>query len=211
MPLWFDNTSKLNKEKLHCDWCYVPHKNTFWVVWQTLLSFLIPLLTIFSCWVVMIYLFLTQEMNSVLKLVTTKAMCVTGFFLICASPFCIVFFMEGFHLQKDNRLQKMTMPLVLVNSVIQPFLYILINSQLRGRLFRLVCRKKTEEDPLTEVTEATPKIADINKADHERGLFQSREVFLIEVSNWAGAGFGTTIVVIGNFLEREKKISYLYC
>ena len=32
--------------------------------------------------------------------------------------------------------------------------------------FRLVCRKKTEEDPLTEVTEVTPKIANINKAEH---------------------------------------------
>ena len=36
---------------------------TFWVAWQTVLSFLIPVLTIFACWVVMIYLFLTQELN----------------------------------------------------------------------------------------------------------------------------------------------------
>merc|ERR1711974_584214 len=125
----------------------------------------IPVLTIFACWVVMIYLFLTQELNSVLKSVTTKAMCITGFFLICTSPFCIVFFMEGIHILKDNRLQKMTMPLVLVNSVIQPFLYVFVNSQLRGRLFRLVCRQKAEEEPLTEVTEVAPKIADISQAD----------------------------------------------
>ena len=36
----------------------------------------------------------------------------------------------------------------------------------RHKPFRLVCRKKTEEDPLTEVTEVTPKIANINKAEH---------------------------------------------
>ena len=33
-------------------------------------------------------------------------------------------------------------------------------------IFRLVCRKKTEEDPKTEVTEIAPKIADDNKSDH---------------------------------------------
>ena len=28
-----------------------------------------------------------------------------------------------------------------------------------------MCRKKTEEEPLTEVTEIAPKIADVNQAD----------------------------------------------
>ena len=207
-------------------WTYFTTQ-TFWVVWQTVLSFLLPVLTIFTCWAVMIHHFLTRDLNrwkiiylfniatfsrSVLKSVTIKAMCVTGFFLICTFPFCIVFFMVGCRINEKNLkseafyskegiiilqdikiLHKGTMPLMLANrfdimymtlnettcglylglpeaifyhssihhdwysiyiqywyilvlstlsviisSVIQPFLYVLINSQLRERLFRLV-------------------------------------------------------------------------
>ena len=108
----------------------------FWVAWQTVVSFVIPALTIIACWAILIYLFLTRQfqryanwfvlnevganMNwsisysqdcpnafekslknryihitgfcSILKSVTLKAMFVTGFFLLCASPFCISFF-----------------------------------------------------------------------------------------------------------------------
>ena len=42
----FDNTSQRNKEELHCDWCYVPHKNVssvmsvmkMWVVNMSLIN-----------------------------------------------------------------------------------------------------------------------------------------------------------------------------
>ena len=46
------------------------------------------------------------------------------------------------------------------------------------------------------------------------GLFQSREVFLIEVSNGAAAGLGTrrwqAIVVISGFGELEKEIQLFF-
>ena len=109
----------------------------FWVAWQTVVSFVIPALTIIACWAILIYLFLTRQFHryaswfvlnevganmnwsisysqdcpnafekslknryihiitgfcSILKSVTLKAMFVTGFFLLCASPFCISFF-----------------------------------------------------------------------------------------------------------------------
>jgi len=64
----------------------------FWVAWQTVVSFVIPALTIIACWAILIYLFLTRQFQSILKSVTLKAMFVTGFFLLCASPFCISFF-----------------------------------------------------------------------------------------------------------------------
>ena len=100
---------------------FPPHRTyftqTFWVVWQTVLSFLLPVLPIFTCWAVMIHHFLTRDLNrwqiiylfniatfsrSVLKSVTIKAMCVTGFFLICTFPFCIVFFMVGCRIHEKN-------------------------------------------------------------------------------------------------------------
>jgi len=151
MPLWFDNTSQRNKEEFNCEWCYVPHKNKFWVAWQTVVSFVIPALTIIACWAILIYLFLTRQFQSILKSVTLKAMFVTGFFLLCASPFCISFFVLGFYPPKDNTLQRMTMPLLLMNSMIQPFLYVYINNQLREQLIRLIWRKQetTEADTLT--------------------------------------------------------------
>ena len=43
------------------------------------------------------------------------------------------------------------------------------------------------------------------------GFFNLEKVFVIEVSNWAAAGLGTTIVVILNFLEiLGNKLSFIY-
>jgi len=142
IPLWFDETIEdLMTGEKNCK-CFFPLQNRLWVGWQSVISFFIPALIILASWLVMAHSLLTRKVHRLLKSVTIKSIIVTAFFLICVAPFCIVFFKACFFPPKDNKLKSQTLPFLLLNSMLQPFLYVTINTNLRKKVLRLICRRK---------------------------------------------------------------------
>ena len=70
-------------------------------------------------------------------------MVITGFFMLCISPFCLVFIMAG--MSKLTSLSSFfaTYSLALVNSCIQPFIFVYLNSPLREDIVSRIFNRKT--------------------------------------------------------------------
>lgn len=157
IPLWFDETiEELMTGEKNCK-CFFPLQNKLWVGWQSLISFLIPVLIILASWTIMGYSILNKKVHRLLKAVTIKSIIVTAFFLVCVSPFCVVFFKASFDPPKGNKLNSHTLPFLLLNSMIQPYLYVTINTNLRKKILQLICRRKEEVVPLDNLESSTEK------------------------------------------------------
>jgi len=148
IPLLFDWVNKEGMEK-NCE-CMIPIQNRVWVWWQSFTSIIIPVFAILLIWMKIGHTvgLATQtgnQVDSLLRWVTFKMIGITAFFLVCVTPFCLVFIGSGFFPMQSYELFLNTFAISLVNSLIQPFLYLGINGNLGKALVeKISCRKNDQ-------------------------------------------------------------------
>ena len=76
--------------------------------------------------------------------ITIKVIAITAFFMTCISPFCVVFTVAGVSEVTSSGSLMATYSLALVNSCIQPFIFVYLNTQLRSAIFGWISNRKTE-------------------------------------------------------------------
>ena len=75
--------------------------------------------------------------------VTIKVVAITAFFMTCISPFCVVFILAGVSELNSSASFFATYSLALVNSCIQPFIFVYLNTQLRSAIVGWISNRKT--------------------------------------------------------------------
>ena len=75
--------------------------------------------------------------------ITIKVMAITAFFMICISPFCVVFIVAGTSQLTSEVSFFATYSLALVNSCIQPFIFVYLNTQLKTAIASSISKCKT--------------------------------------------------------------------
>jgi len=95
IPLIFDWVNKEAMAKNDCE-CMIPIQNKIWVWWQSFTSIIIPVFAILLIWMKIAHTVglaaeRGQQVDSVLKGITFKMIGITAFFLVCVTPFCLVF------------------------------------------------------------------------------------------------------------------------
>ena len=75
--------------------------------------------------------------------ITIKVVAITAFFMICISPFCVVFMVAGVSELSSSASFFATYSLALVNSCIQPFIFVYLNTQLKSAIVSWISKCKT--------------------------------------------------------------------
>ena len=75
--------------------------------------------------------------------ITIKVIAISAFFMICISPFCVVFIVAGISELNSFVSFFATYSLALVNSCIQPFIFVYLNTQLKTAIVNWVSKFKT--------------------------------------------------------------------
>ena len=75
--------------------------------------------------------------------ITIKVIAITAFFMTCISPFCVVFILAGVSELNSSGSFFVTYSLALVNSCIQPFIFVFLNTQLRTAIVGWISNCKT--------------------------------------------------------------------
>ena len=75
--------------------------------------------------------------------ITIKVIAISAFFMICISPFCVVFIVAGISELNSFASFFATYSLALVNSCIQPFIFVYLNTQLNTAIVNWVSKFKT--------------------------------------------------------------------
>lgn len=145
IPLWFDSTIEDHwRNNTNCT-CFFPLDNKLFLLWGNFVNFIIPACLIFLIWIVIAHHFATQPTNSVLKWATLKMIFITGLFLASITPHCLAYLAAAFETPKSTKPMDITYPLSLVNSAIQPIIYIVAFDRLRRALIkRLFCHTAEE-------------------------------------------------------------------
>lgn len=141
IPLLFDPVNKEGMLK-ECE-CMIPIQNRVWVWWQSFTAIIIPVFAILLIWMkightVGLATQSGEQVDSLLRWVTFKIIGITAFFLVCVIPFCLVYIGSGFFQIQSTELILSTFSISLVNSLIQPFLYLGINENLGKAVFKKI-------------------------------------------------------------------------
>ena len=73
--------------------------------------------------------------------VTLKMVVITGFFLLCVTPVCVMWILVGVTLDpEDGKLFNGPFVIVFLNSLVQPFLYLGICRSLRKAFAQTFCK-----------------------------------------------------------------------
>ena len=75
--------------------------------------------------------------------ITIKVIAFTAFFMVCISPFCVVFIVAGITELTSFVSFFATYSLALVNSCIQPFIFVYLNTQLKTAIASSISKCKT--------------------------------------------------------------------
>jgi len=142
IPLLFDET--ISEAFLHgCDGCYKPMLNPSWVWSQVTMAFVIPSIIMVIIWANMAHIMATQTRDRLYVEITIKVVAITAFFMICISPFCVVFMVAGVSELNSSGSFFATYSLALVNSCIQPFIFVYLNTQLKSAIASWISKCKT--------------------------------------------------------------------
>merc|ERR1712130_369392 len=103
-----------------CD-CMIPIQNQVWVWWQSFTAIIIPVFAILLIWMKIAHTvgLATQageRVDSLLRWVTFKMIGITAFFLVCVTPFCLVYIGSGFFRIRSTELFLNTFSISLSNS-----------------------------------------------------------------------------------------------
>jgi len=141
-PLLFDET--ISEAFQHgCDGCYKPMLNPSWVWSQVTMAFVVPSIIMVIIWANMAHIMATQTTNRLMMRITIKVIAFTAFFMVCISPFCVVFIVAGITELTSFVSFFATYSLALVNSCIQPFIFVYLNGQLKTAIVDWVSKCKT--------------------------------------------------------------------
>ena len=158
IPLWFDTTlHEAWKGRDHCK-CFHPLDNVstpnsshindtllqkLWMFWNIITNFIIPTALIILIWIIMAYHFskrtILDRSNRILKRVTLKMVLLAALFLISIAPFCIVFTKAAFETPKTTMWLDRLFPLTILNSLLQPIIYISSFAKVREAFKTKVC------------------------------------------------------------------------
>lgn len=142
VPLWFDQTTAdAWQDRTDCK-CFYPISNVVFMWWCSVTMFIIPTLLIILIWVVMAHHFATEDETSSLKWVTIKMVLLAGLFLLTIAPYCLVFLKATIDppLSTTKWLDR-TLPLSLLNGMLNPVIYIAMISNVREAFVNKFCCK----------------------------------------------------------------------
>lgn len=132
LPLLFDTVNKTAFEN-GCGACTLPVENKIWVMWHGLTGMIIPAFVFLLIWVMIGHTLAgaTGDITRFLKVATAKIVGLTIFFVLCLGPFCCVFFSFVLFLPEDGFGMLRTFFLSKLNSMLQPFLFLAVNDEVR--------------------------------------------------------------------------------
>jgi len=161
IPMWIDPESHYrDEEDLRKCICRFPYQYDFWVWWNFLVAFLIPGIMIVAVGIFNTIALATASPNAALydpktrrsvlrtfskeRRITLMMGTITVVFILCVAPYFIYFLAPGKAEAKEKILPYIVM-LMYLNSLINPLLYICINSSIRKATLKLLSCQRTQE------------------------------------------------------------------
>eukprot|EP00092_Neocalanus_flemingeri_P077557 GFUD01096347.1.p1 GENE.GFUD01096347.1~~GFUD01096347.1.p1 ORF type:complete len:336 (-),score=66.48 GFUD01096347.1:205-1170(-) len=140
IPMWTRFDTRTVETDGTCFTCSFPYNSAEWVWWSALTAFILPTVIILVIWLAILHhcckenSFNFESASSAMKRRVTITMgTITMAFLLCWWPFAIIFMM-GEH---DPTILHMVVAIGYLNSLINPVLYICINTPVRRAIVTL--------------------------------------------------------------------------